>query len=62
MRIVARLFDDNENFLPSARRPAAPAGWDLEIAPPFGRSALEWTFHQRDARLSPSGHLFNLPR
>jgi len=57
VRIVARLFDDNENFLSSV------AGWDLEIALPTARlGRLEWTFHQRDARLSPSGHLFNLPR
>lgn len=36
VRIVARLFDDNENFLSSLW--LADCGWDLEIAPPL-RSA-----------------------
>lgn len=72
MRIVVRLFNDNENFpsLPTAIVAAVCAsGWDLELASPLpthththiAARPTEWTFHQRDARLSPSGHLFNLP-
>jgi len=60
--VVGRLFNDNENFLSSTlaeRTNERTNGW-LGFRNSRCRSA-EWTFHQRDARLSPSGHLFNLP-
>lgn len=47
VRTVARLFDDNENFLSSvvAGWPAGwPAGWDLEIALPVARPVRSGLF------------------